>query len=96
MRKRASWAALAVFAMAASIPATARQAVRAAAGHGAAVIRLSQPLGERDGLYVHAAGVITRAGVASPYNGPLSREEILSILVLMSLQQQPPPASHAS
>jgi hypothetical protein len=49
---------------------------------------------ERDGLYAHAAGVVARAGVASPDNGPLSREELLSILMLMSLQQAP--ATHAS
>jgi hypothetical protein len=49
---------------------------------------------EREGLYAHAAGVAARAGVASPDNGPLSREELLSILMLMSLQQAP--ATHAS
>jgi hypothetical protein len=61
------------------------------------LVPVSEPLTEREGLYVHAAGMATRAGVASPDNGPLSREEILSILVLMSLQQQPaPPTAPAS
>ena len=49
---------------------------------------------EREELYTHAAGVAARAGVASPDNGPLSREELLSILMLMSLQRAP--ATHAS
>ena len=51
------------------------------------------PLG-RDALYLQAACVAARAGVAAPANGPLSREELLSILMLMSLQQSPP--SHTS
>jgi hypothetical protein len=45
-------------------------------------------------LYLQAACVAARAGVAAPANGPLSREELLSILMLMSLQQSPP--SHSS
>jgi hypothetical protein len=48
----------------------------------------------REALYLHAASVAARAGVAPPANGPLSREELLSILMLMSLQQSPP--SHSS
>lgn len=44
---------------------------------------------QRDLLYVQAASVAARAGVVSPANGPLSREELLSILMLMSLQQAP-------
>jgi hypothetical protein len=55
---------------------------------------ISTTAAEREGLYAHAAGVVARAGVASPDNGPLSREELLSILMLMSLQQAP--ATHAS
>jgi hypothetical protein len=49
---------------------------------------------DREGLYAHAAGVAARAGVASPDNGPLSREELLSILMLMSLQRAS--VTHAS
>ena len=41
----------------------------------------------REALYARAACVAARAGVASPANGPLSREELLSILMLMTLQQ---------
>jgi hypothetical protein len=48
----------------------------------------------RDALYLQAACVAARAGVAAPANGPLSREELLSILMLMTLQQSPP--SHTS
>jgi len=48
----------------------------------------------RDALYLQAACVAARAGVAAPANGPLSREELLSILMLMSLQQSP--SSHSS
>jgi len=48
----------------------------------------------REALYLQAACVVARAGVAAPANGPLSREELLSILMLMSLQQSPP--SHSS
>ena len=44
------------------------------------------PLG-RDAVYTQAASVAARAGVVSPANGPLSREEMLSILMLMSLRQ---------
>ena len=39
----------------------------------------------RDLLYARAACVAARAGVAAPENGPLSQEELLSILMLMSL-----------
>lgn len=42
---------------------------------------------DRTTLYTHAACVAARAAVAAPGNGPLSREELLSILMLMSLQQ---------
>ena len=45
---------------------------------------------ERDAMYLQAACVAARAGVAAPANGPLSREELLSILMLMSLQQSGP------
>lgn len=45
-------------------------------------------------MYLQAACVAARAGVAAPGNGPLSREELLSILMLMSLQQSAP--SHTS
>jgi hypothetical protein len=48
----------------------------------------------REAVYLQAACVAARAGVAAPANGPLSREELLSILMLMSLQQSPP--SHSS
>jgi hypothetical protein len=51
-------------------------------------------LSGRDALYLQAACVAARAGVAAPANGPLSREELLSILMLMSLQQSK--TSHAS
>ncbi|MBV9572054.1 MAG: hypothetical protein JO056_12510 [Alphaproteobacteria bacterium] len=49
---------------------------------------------DRATLYTRAACVAARAAVAAPGNGPLSREELLSILVLMSLQQAK--SSHAS
>ena len=42
---------------------------------------------EQEALYLRAACVAARAGVASPANGALSREELLSILMLMSLPQ---------
>jgi hypothetical protein len=42
---------------------------------------------EPDALYAQAASVAARAGVASPADGPLSREELLSILMLMSLRE---------
>lgn len=45
---------------------------------------------DRETMYLQAACVAARAGVAAPGNGPLSREELLSILMLMSLQQSPP------
>jgi len=43
-----------------------------------------------EALYLRAACVAARAGVASPANGALSREELLSILMLMSLPQTNP------
>jgi hypothetical protein len=49
----------------------------------------------RDLLYARAACVAARAGVAAPENGPLSQEELLSILMLMSLPKTPAGA-HAS
>jgi hypothetical protein len=49
---------------------------------------------DRDAVYARAACVAARAAVASPANGPLSREELLSILMLMSLQQSS--GSHSS
>jgi hypothetical protein len=49
----------------------------------------------RDAMYVHAACVVARAGVAAPNNGPLTQEELVSILMLLSLQQQTP-ATHTS
>jgi hypothetical protein len=49
----------------------------------------------RDLLYARAACVAARAGVTSPENGPLSQEELLSILMLMSLPKTPA-AAHAS
>ena len=49
---------------------------------------------EREALYAHATCVVARAGVAAPANGSLSREELLSILMLMSLQQSP--GAHSS
>jgi hypothetical protein len=49
----------------------------------------------RDLLYARAACVAARAGVAAPENGPLSQEELLSILMLMSLSKTPA-AAHAS
>jgi hypothetical protein len=39
--------------------------------------------------------VAARAGVAAPANGPLTQEELLSILMLMSLTKTPA-AAHAS
>jgi hypothetical protein len=51
------------------------------------------PLG-RDAVYTEAASVAARAGVVSPANGPLSREELLSILMLMSVRQAS--GSHSS
>ncbi|HEY1637126.1 MAG TPA: hypothetical protein VGF62_01270, partial [Rhizomicrobium sp.] len=49
----------------------------------------------RELLYARAACVAARAGVSSPENGPLSQEELLSILMLMSLPKTPG-AAHAS
>jgi hypothetical protein len=49
----------------------------------------------RDLLYARAACVAARAGVAAPENGPLSQEELLSILMLMSLPKTSA-AAHAS
>jgi hypothetical protein len=49
---------------------------------------------DHDVIYLRAACVAARAGVASPANGRLSREELMSILMLMSLQQ--PSKSHIS
>ena len=58
------------------------------------LIPASAELSEQpDVLYARAACTATRAGVASPANGNLSREELLSILMLMSLQHSP--ASHS-
>jgi hypothetical protein len=51
--------------------------------------------GSRELLYARAACVAARAGVTSPENGPLSQEELLSILMLMSLPKGPA-AAHAS
>ena len=48
----------------------------------------------RDLLYARAACVAARAGVTAPENGPLSQEELLSILMLMSLPK--PAGAHAS
>ncbi|HEY1960943.1 MAG TPA: hypothetical protein VGG69_00875 [Rhizomicrobium sp.] len=48
---------------------------------------VTQSAVERNAVYTQAASVAARAGVVSPANGPLSREELLSILMLMSLQQ---------
>ena len=48
----------------------------------------------QDLLYLKAACVAARAGVTSPANGPLSRDELISILMLMSLPERP--TSHAS
>jgi hypothetical protein len=42
---------------------------------------------DQEAVYLRAACVAARAGVASPANGALSREELLSILMLMSLPQ---------
>ena len=47
-------------------------------------------------VYTEAASTAARAGVVSPANGPLSREELLSILMLMSLQQAPVTHAHSS
>ena len=58
------------------------------------ILVAAQSPAERDALYIEAASVAARAGVVSPANGPLSREELLSILMLMSLRQAP--ASHPS
>ena len=41
----------------------------------------------QDLLYLKAACVAARAGVTSPANGPLSRDELISILMLMSLPE---------
>ena len=49
----------------------------------------------RDLLYARAACVAARAGVSAPENGTLSQEELLSILMLMSLPKTPA-AAHAS
>jgi len=56
--------------------------------------RSSGQVSERDAMYVQAACVAARAGVAAPNNGPLTQEELVSILMLLSLQQ--PPAAHTS
>lgn len=49
---------------------------------------------DRELLYLRAACVAARAGVASPADGRLNQEELMSILMLMSLQQTSAP--HAS
>jgi hypothetical protein len=48
----------------------------------------------RDVIYLQAACVAARAGVTSPGNGPLSRDELISILMLMSLPEHA--TSHTS
>lgn len=45
-------------------------------------------------MYLRAACVAARAGVTSPTNGPLDREELMSILMLIGLQR--PANTHSS
>jgi len=48
----------------------------------------------QDLIYLQAACVAARAGVTSPANGPLSRDELISILMLLTLPERP--TSHNS
>jgi hypothetical protein len=49
---------------------------------------------DRDVMYLRAACVAARAGVTSPANGRLDREELMSILMLIGLQR--PTNTHSS
>lgn len=49
--------------------------------------KFSSDPSERETVYLRAACVAARAGIASPSEGELSRDELLSILMLMSLRQ---------
>lgn len=49
---------------------------------------------DRDVMYLRAACVAARAGVTSPANGRLDREELMSILMLIGLQR--PINTHSS
>lgn len=93
MGKLTIWALGAFCAVCATASAQNLPPIHASSRH-LMTARIIPTAAEREGLYAHAAGVAARAGVASPDNGPLSREELLSILMLMSLQQAP--ATHAS
>jgi hypothetical protein len=50
--------------------------------------------GDNPAIYLRAACVAARAGTTSPTDGRLTREELMSILMLMGLQQTP--RSHVS
>jgi hypothetical protein len=50
--------------------------------------------GDSQVIYLRAACVAAQAGTTSPMDGRLTREELMSILMLMSLQQTP--KTHAS
>ena len=87
---------IAAAALCAAVPGTAaaQQVAANQPGPCQKFARASEAPLARDAMYLQAACVVARAGVAAPGNGPLSREELLSILMLMSLQQSPP--SHTS
>lgn len=89
--------ALAAVVLAAAIPSTAA-AQQLVSYDGDSCRRIAStaemPAG-RDLLYARAACIAARAGVAAPANGPLTQEELLSILMLMSLSKAPA-ATHAS
>ena len=69
--------------------ALAQEAHAKAAAAPHRILVAAQSAAQADALYTQAASVAARAGVVSPDNGPLSREELLSILMLMSLRQAP-------
>lgn len=78
----------ALVATAATVPAMA-QPVKLTQPNSCEKFSEATPAGaDRNILYLRAACVAARAGVTSPANGPLDREELMSILMLMGLEQE--------
>ena len=94
MRKLLTIAAAAIFAMPSA--ALAQNVHSKAPVPAQRVLVSAQGAVESSAMYTEAASTAARAGVVSPANGPLSREELLSILMLMSLQQAPVTHAHSS
>ena len=94
MRKRLVIGASAFLAMQSA--ALAQDAHSKAPVSAHRVLISAQGAVESSAIYTEAASTAARAGVVSPANGPLSREELLSILMLMSLQQAPVTHAHSS